>query len=146
MQADQAILDPVSKKNKLSVAWHSSCPQHANAGQHCSRPGGMGELLLSCSGLVIFMRAVRSQLVLQCKLLLHCIQRLDYIRALHTAKLLLLPGHSWCKMVCHEQSCRLTVYACSSADKAGNEASSGSSDVEEAHLGVSGTAPVFLSR
>jgi len=70
-------------------------------------------------------------------------QRLDYMGPLSTAMLLLMPGHTACNMevFCHEQPCRLTAGAFCLAGTAGKEASSGPSDVQESHLGVSGTLP-----
>ncbi len=70
-------------------------------------------------------------------------QRLDNMGPLSTAKLLLMLGHTACKMevFCHEQPCRLTAGAFCIAGTAGKEASSRPSDVQQSHLGVSGTLP-----
>ena len=65
------------------------------------------------------------------------------MRAFDTVQLLLMPGHTACNMevFCHEQPCRLTAGAFCLAGTAGKEASSAPSDVQEPHLGVSGTLP-----
>ncbi len=40
---------------------------------------------------------VTTGIAVQRRLLLNCMQRLVFMQALHTAKLSLMPGHSWCR-------------------------------------------------